>query len=284
MKFTQTKKKFHSIKRKKNSYKYKINGGNNYVDDASTTQNIMNKVKSERELDLGNMEIVKRTSNLLKGLFVTATERIAKLANVNISDSSDVNSKLDEIKEALGNPKNKEKLKQIVSELADNGIIAIQAASPFFKEFMEKAVDIGTKTAAEVGESIVKIGLNVSEEIPGVGILIGTIRSLSNAGEAFLSSTNAVSEIITASSDAINAASMNYTKIIEDKKKSMNRIQNSINHFTQPMTPLSQMTPISHPISQLSPMKNTTKKGGSRYKYNNRTKYNKSLKRNITII
>jgi hypothetical protein len=276
MKFKRTKKNFPSTKRKKNSYKYKISGGNNYIDDASTTQNIMNKVKSERELNLGNMEIVKKTSNLLKGLFVTATERIAKLANINISDSSDVNSKLDEIKEALDNPENREKLKEIVGELAENGTIAIQAATPFIKEFMEKAVDIGTKTAADIGESIVKIGLNVSEEIPGVGILIGTIRSLSNAGEAFLSTTNAVSEIITASSDAVNAASMNYTKIMEDKKKSMNRIQNSINNFTQPMLPMNNNI---NPVSTIM-----TRRGGTRYKYNTRTKYNKSQKRNTAII
>jgi hypothetical protein len=282
MKFKRTKKNFPSTKRKKNSYKYKISGGNNYIDDASTTQNIMNKVKSERELNLGNMEIVKKTSNLLKGLFVTATERIAKLANINISDSSDVNSKLDEIKEALDNPENREKLKEIVGELAENGTIAIQAATPFIKEFMEKAVDIGTKTAADIGESIVKIGLNVSEEIPGVGILIGTIRSLSNAGEAFLSSTNAVSEIITASSDAVNAASMNYTKIMEDKKKSMNRIQNSINNFTQPMSPMSPMSPMYNNINPVSSI--MTRTGGTRYKYNTRTKYNKSQKRNTAII
>jgi len=282
MKFKRTKKNFPSTKRKKNSYKYKISGGNNYIDDASTTQNIMNKVKSERELNLGNMEIVKKTSNLLKGLFVTATERIAKLANINISDSSDVNSKLDEIKEALDNPENREKLKEIVGELAENGTIAIQAATPFIKEFMEKAVDIGTKTAADIGESIVKIGLNVSEEIPGVGILIGTIRSLSNAGEAFLSTTNAVSEIITASSDAVNAASMNYTKIMEDKKKSMNRIQNSINNFTQPMSPMSPMSPMNNNINPVSSI--MTRRGGTRYKYNTRTKYNKSQKRNTAII
>jgi len=228
-------------KRNKRSYKthYLVGGSDGIGDPNNTdlnTREIMNKIKSEREFNLGNSEIVKKSINLLKGLFVTATERIAKLANVNIDDSSDINTKLDEIKQALINPENKEKLREIVSQLAENGTIIIQAGSPFFKEFMEKAVNIGTKTLSEIGESIVKIGLNVSEEIPGLGILIGTIRSLSNAGEAFVASTNAMSEIITASSDAINAATMNYKKIMDEKKQSMNRIQNSMNSFTQPMT------------------------------------------------
>lgn len=250
-------------KRNKHSYKtYYVVGGDGTSDPniiGLTTQDIMNKVKSEREFNLGNSEIVKKSINLLKGLFVTATERIAKLANVNIDDSSDINTKLDEIKQALINPENKEKLRQIVSQLAENGAIIIQAGSPFFKEFMEKAVNIGTKTLSEIGESIVKIGLNVSEEIPGLGILIGTIRSLSNAGEAFVASTNAMSEIITASSDAINAASMNYKKIMDEKKQSMNRIQNSISNFTQPMTNtmtnMNQIPPItSKSMSEYKPI------------------------------
>jgi hypothetical protein len=85
-----------------------------------------------------------------------------------------------------------------------------------------------------MGESGVKIALNTAEEIPGVGVLIGTIRSLSNAMEAFLAGVNAGDEVITSSSDSINAAIRNFKQIMKDKQNSLNRISNSVNDFQLP--------------------------------------------------
>jgi hypothetical protein len=232
----KTKKNKLRIKRKKLTYKKQYYGG-----DALNTANsnavnkIMEQVKSERKLDLGNMEILQKTQNLLKGLFLQATESIAKIANVNINNPISTDQKLQQIKEALINPANKEKLKEIISELSKNGAIAIQAASPFIKEFLDKLVPIGTKTMSQWGEAIVKIGLNTATEIPGVGILVGTIRSIGNAGEAIAASTNAAAEIVTSSSDAIKGAIMNYKKITQENMGRLNNINTSINEFQKPL-------------------------------------------------
>lgn len=229
----KTKKNKLRIKRRKQSYKKKQYYGGDMINNLNNNavNKIMEQVKSERKLDLGNMEIVQKTQNLLKGLFLQATENIAKIANVDINSSTSVDQKLQQIKEALINPENKEKLKAIISELAKNGVIVIQAASPFLKELTDKVVPIITKTASDIGESIVKIGLNTAEEIPGVGVLIGTIRNISNVGEAISSSTNAASEIVTNTSDALKGVIMNYKNITQENMGRLNNINNSINEF-----------------------------------------------------
>ena len=194
----------------------------------------MEQVKSERKMDLGKLEIVQKVQNLLSGLFLKATDNIAKLANIDINDSSSIDQKLDKIKNILLNPENKEKVKKIISELSTQGIIAIQAASPFLQEFLDKGIVIGTKTLSEIGESIVKIGFNTATEIPGVGILVGTIRSIGNAGDAITASTNAAAQLVTNYSDALNGSLINFNKLSQENSDRLNNINKSINEFKQP--------------------------------------------------
>lgn len=234
--------------------RYKLYGGdvlNTPNQPNNSINQIMEQVKSQRKFDLGNNEIVQKIQNLLKGFFIQATEKIAKLANVDINDPSGMDKKLDQIKNVLINPTNKEKLKEITNELSKNAALVIQSASPFLNEFIDKIVPIGTKTLSEIGEAIVKIGLNTAEEIPGVGILVGTIRSIGSAGEAIASSTNAASEVITTVSDALNGSIMNYKKIAEENAGRLNNINKSINEFQKtPLRPLNIGKNISSQIPQ----------------------------------
>lgn len=219
--------------------RYKLYGG-----DILSTPNqnnnsinqIMEQVKAQRKVHLGNNEIIQKIQNLLKGFFIQATEKIAELAKVDIKDPGVMDKKLDQIKNVLNNPVNKEKLKEIVGELSKNAALVIQSASPFLNELVEKIIPIGTKSLSEIGEAIVKIGLNTAEEIPGVGILIGTIRSIGNAGEAIAASTNAAAEVVTIVSDALKGSIMNYNKIAQENIGRLNNINKSINEFKQ--TPL----------------------------------------------
>lgn len=232
-----TKKRILRIKRKKQTNKRQYGGDVvSSVTNNNTVNKIMEQVKSQRKMDLGKLEIVQKVQNLLSGLFLKATDNLAKLANVDINNPIATDQKLQQIKEALINPANKEKLKEIIGELSKNGAIAIQAASPFIKEFLDKLVPIGTKTMSQWGEAIVKIGLNTATEIPGIGILVGTIRSIGNVGDAIAASTNAAAEIVTSYSDALNGAFLNFKKMTQENSDRLNNINKSISDFKQ--TPL----------------------------------------------
>ena len=235
-------------KKHKNTKKYggyNNNNNNNNVVNQSTMPNeksdsaeIMDEVKKEREFNLAESPIVEKTGELAEGVAVKSIEGVGNLLGVDLSDTKNTGEKLDEIKTALSNPENKEKIREIVGEAAEVGSVAIESASPFIQPLVDKSIEVGSNALSKMGESAVKIGLNTAEEIPGVGVLIGSVRSLSNAGEAFLAASNAAAEIVTASSDSINATTKNFqekmNKIRKEKESSINRINSSLKNFQQP--------------------------------------------------
>ena len=218
-------------------YKNRSIGGDSLSNDNNANE-IMNEVKNERKtnINLGNIHMFKKTGELIEGLTIKGIENLGILLGVDLSNSQSINEKLTQIKIALADPKNKEKVKEIVSEAAKVGAVAIEAASPFIKPLVDKTVELGSDALSKMGEAAVKIGLNTAEEIPGVGVVIGTVRSLSNASEALLATSNSVSEIVTASSDTINAATKNFERLMKEKMNSMNRINESVSRFQQPFT------------------------------------------------
>ena len=265
-------------KNKNKTYK-KINlyGGNistpSLSNKSSNYNNMLNQVKDKSQINLGNFNVMNKLQTLLGGLFLNATESIAKITNVNLNDSSSIDEKLDKVKLGLSNPVNKEKLRQIIGELAQNGTIAIEASAPFINEFVKKSINISTNSLSDIGEAIVKIMLNTAEEIPGVGILIGMIRSSSNVGEAIVSSINAGSEIVTASSQAIDGSIQNFKRITNENSNRINDVNDSIKNFTQPVS----FNP-ANSINSYSPqnlLTNAVKKGG---KIKKRTRKNSYLR------
>jgi methyl-accepting chemotaxis protein len=115
---------------------------------------------------------------------------------------------------------------------AEIGAIAIKAAEPFTKPLIDKTVEAGGEALSKMGEAGVKVILNTAEEIPVLGVAIGTIRSLSNIGEAIVSSVNAGSEVVSSASDTINASVKNFDRLIQEKQQIMNRTQASVNEFS----------------------------------------------------
>jgi len=253
MKTMNTMKKMRIIRKTKKAnknhkyprHKNRLIGGNVLSNNSNNSNNannanpsqIMNEVKKERKFNvasLGNIPVFKKTGELAEGLTLKGVEQMGSLMGVNLSDSRNVNEKLDQIKMALTDPKSKEKIKEIVSEAAAVGAVAVEAASPFIQPLVNKTIDVGTETMSKIGESAVKIALNTAEEIPVAGVVIGTVRSLSNAGEALAAASSAASQVVTASSDTINAATKNFQRLMKEKMNSVNRINDSLNKFQQP--------------------------------------------------
>lgn len=156
------------------------------------------------------------------------------MLGIDLSNSQTTSESLDKIKDALSNPANREKIKEIVGRLNDILLVALEAASPFIKKLIAKAFDEGGEAFSKFSEAAVKVALNTAEEIPGVGVLIGTIRTLSTAAEAALSGANSMNEFFTSAFDSANATVRNFKQIMKDKKDSLNRINTSVNNFQMP--------------------------------------------------
>jgi hypothetical protein len=244
-------------------YKNRLIGGNDLSND-KTANEIMNEVKNERKLkfpSLGNLStfktdnfpVLKKTRELVEGLTVKGVDHLAILLGVDFSNSQSISNKLEQIKAAINDPKNKEKVREIVNEAAQVGAVAIEAAEPFIKPLVDKTTELSNEALSKIGESAVKIGLNTVEEIPGVGVVLGTVRSLSDAGEAFLAASNAANEVITTTSDSINAATKNFERLMKEKMNGLNRINDSVNKFQQPFD-MSKKIPMKMPNPMQMPL------------------------------
>ena len=152
-----------------------------------------------------------------------------------MKDSEQLQKRLEEIKVVLNDPKNKELMREVVANFAQVGIVALDAAKPFIDDLIDEVFEKLKVVGNEFGEAGVKIALNTLEEIPGYGIIIGTIRSASNAAEAVLASSNAFSEVVTKTSDTINASVQNFDKLMKEKGDLINRTTESINKFSENM-------------------------------------------------
>ena len=277
-------------KYKDHSRNKKLSIGGADLSNDQTASEIMNEVKNERKFNinnfsmpLANVAIIKKTAELAEGLIIKGIDEVGLLLGVDLYSSQSIGDKLEEIKMVLADPKNKEKLKEIVSEAAKVGSVAIEAATPFIEPLLEKTVKLGRDAMTKIGESAVKIGMNTAEEIPGVGVVIGTVRSLSDAGEAVLAASNAATEVITTTSDSINAATKNFERLMKEKMDGLNRISDSVNKFQQPFNRVKQMQipNMANPMKNIpNPMTNAMSKisGGTTRKYKKSTKHTKTHK------
>jgi hypothetical protein len=230
-------------------------------------------------VNLADSNILNKSANLVEGLGVKALEGIGDSIGIDVTDPNQVNQKLSQIKKTITDPRNVEQLKDILSNVAEIGAVGIEAAKPFLDPLIDTTVDKFKNAASEIGEAGVKIALNTAEEIPGVGVVIGTVRSLSNAGEAGLAAINAGNEVVKATSDSINAATKNFNRLIKEKGDLINRTQNSINDFMNsskynPQNYLNKYNPQAM-MPQNYSLKNNYKGGKKLKKYYKKTKKNK---------
>jgi len=180
-------------------------------------------------------EVLDKSKDLAQGVTANVLDNTGKLVGVDLTSPEETNKKLDEIKDTISNPETQEKAKEVIGETAKLGAVAVEASKPFLDPLVDTISDKSEKLLSKLGESSVKIMLNTAEEIPGVGVVIGTARSASNVGEAIAASANTGSELITATSDTVNAATKNFKQIVDEKKNIEDRTNTSINQFENPV-------------------------------------------------
>jgi hypothetical protein len=171
------KRQYKKMKKRKYNSTIKYVGGGNSLYNKETPNQVLDEVKREHEFNLSTAPILQKTSELAEGVALKTIENIGLLLGIDLSNPEDVNGNLDKIKLALSNPETKEKIRSIIGQVSEILGVAIEAASPFIEPLMNKTFEVGTEALSKMSEAGVKIVLNTAEEIPGVGVLIGTIRS-----------------------------------------------------------------------------------------------------------
>ena len=239
-------KKYKKQKSFKNLFGRNLFGGddNNELlkkESISETDELKKEIEADHSLNkllpdfsLGDSQVLKKIVDLSEGLAIKTIDNTSEFLNIDLDEGSEkFEKRLEEIKTVLNEPKNKELMREVVANFAEVGIIALDAAKPFIDDLITVIFDKLNIIGSEFGEAGIKIVLNSLTEIPGYGIIVGTIRSVNNMGEAILASSNAVSEIITTTSDTINASAQNFDKLIKEKGDVIARTSESINNFSE---------------------------------------------------
>ena len=212
-------------------------------------------------LNLGESKVLNKLNDLSESLAVKAIDKSAEYFNVDIKNSDQLKERLEDLKKVFDDPKNKELIGEISANLSEVGVVALTAASPFITKLLEETTEKVKLIGSEFGETGVKVALNTLGEIPGYGVIVGTVRSANNIGEAVLASTNATAEVVTTASDTLNASMQSFDKLLKEKGDLIDRTTDSINKFSENMKHMPEQSGGSGGISRRNKKdKNKTKR------------------------
>ena len=152
------------------------------------------------------VNLVSSTANNVASAAITGA---SDLLGVNLASTESVNNALEKEIKVLSDPETKEHIQEVIGEGAQVLATGLEAAQPAINQLVETTTEAVEKSAEKIGNAGINIALNTLEEIPMLGVLVGTIRSVDKAIAAGQSVVNAGSEIITAESDAVNQITQN---------------------------------------------------------------------------
>lgn len=203
-----TRKRNNYFKRK---YSRRLRGGQ-----SAKQEELANEIKDDHPGFVGPaVNLVSSTANNVASAAITGA---SSLLGVNLASKDSVNNALEKEIKILSDPETKEHIQEVVSEGAEILATSLEAAQPAINQMVETTTEAVEKSAEKIGNAGINIALNTLEEIPMLGVLIGTIRSVDKAIAAGQSVVNAGSEIVTASGDAVNQVTQN---IVDTTKKNV---------------------------------------------------------------
>lgn len=232
-----------SYKTKKNKKYYKNNSLKTYKGGENETANtIMNQIKQKNQMhlpSLGTSGVITNVKNIAQGSAINAVDKLGEAVGVDLTDPIQTQQKLEQIKSTISNPETIAKVKEILGMYAQYGSVALEAVEPFIEKLSNVVIKEGSKTA----ESFINTGStvlgNVIKEIPGVGLVASIAQDAEKIGETVASVVNTGSTIAEELSDTTNASIQNYNKLVKEKEDLLQRTNNSLTKFENPLQNMS---------------------------------------------
>ena len=213
----------HSITKHKRMY-----GGDVDVDveekiNEKEANEIFKKIEEQNKVELPDISeipvvgpVIEKTGDLIEGASVNIIDKAGDLLGVDIDNPGSISEKLDDVKEALSDPENLEKLKDIAGEAGKIGEVAIVAFQPAAEKFVETTLPVVTDGFNKAVKGVVATGVNLAEDVAGP--FIGIPRTLLSAATAFNASVSAGSELVKGASQAIQGSQENFERLMDKAK------------------------------------------------------------------
>jgi len=221
-------KHFSGLQRNHSTTKHKrMYGGDIDVEEQANNEKeaneIFKKIEEQNKVELPDIAdipvvgpVIEKTGDLIEGASVNLIDKAGDLFGVDIDNPGSISEKLDDVKEALGDPENLEKLKDIAGEAGKIGEVAVVAFQPAAEKFVETTLPVVTDGFNKAVKGVVATGVNLAEDVAGP--FIGIPRTLLSAATAFNASVSAGSELVKGASQAIQGSQENFERLMDKAK------------------------------------------------------------------
>ena len=204
-------------------------------------------------------DVTETVTPYINSAIVGTTEVVGELIDMNPEDKEEVARKLDDIKEVINDPVLKEKATELIEDVAENAALVIKAAEPATEELTKVATKNFEIAGKEIGKASINIGMNMFEEIPGIGAILALTRSLDTAAKAGLKVADATSEVVEVGSEAVKETINNLEELKEKSKKEMENMNQNMSQN------ISDNIKLNYPEKQSQPQ-TQTQQGGRTFK------------------
>lgn len=161
---------------------------------------VVNKVTKMLNLDLSQL---KETSSSV------STEEVKQI----------LKEKIAQINEALKDPETMAQLEELARTLGEKGGIILEAAAPSIKKALFKLIEIIIAGGIKLGQSMIKLILDVAGTIPVFGEVIEGIRVLDDIVKAFQATQEAYLEAYTANVDSVTETIRRFKDMVNKFKQ-----------------------------------------------------------------
>lgn len=221
-------KHFTGLKRNHSTTKHRrMYGGDINVEEQSNNEKeaneIFKKIEEQNKVELPDIAdipvvgpVIEKTGDLIEGASVNLIDKAGDLFGVDIDNPGSISEKLDDVKEALGDPENLEKLTDIAGEAGKIGEVAVVAFQPAAEKFVETTLPVVTDGFNKAVKGVVATGVNLAEDVAGP--FIGIPRTLLSAATAFNASVSAGSELVKGVSEGIQGGQENFERLMDKAK------------------------------------------------------------------
>jgi hypothetical protein len=198
------------------------------------------EVENENKINhSGLLGVLEQASSIFKMGANIVVNKATKMLDLDLSKLNESSSslsndqlkqilkeKIDQLNELLEDPEVQEQLTELARTIGEKGGVIIEAASPPIKKALFKLIEIVTSGGIKLGQSMVKIILDVAGTVPIMGEVIEGIRVLDDIVKAFQATQVAYLEAYIANMDTITETIRRYKELF-NKSTNMGTTSNS---------------------------------------------------------
>jgi hypothetical protein len=195
----------------------------------------------------GLLGVLDQAANIFKMGANIVVNKGTKLLNLDLSQLNDSSSslsndeikqilkkKIDQLNQLLEDPEVQNQLTELARTIGEKGGVIVEAAAPPIKRALFKLIEIATSGGIRLGQSMIKLILDLAGTIPIMGEVIEGIRVLDDIVKAFQATQVAYLEAYISNMDTITETIRRYKELFNKNTSQLIPQSSTENKTEQP--------------------------------------------------